>query len=108
MRKRDKVLEESMEKNNNFKINVLYTQVQEIRNSAENIHEDLKASNGFLDGLHSAFDKGKGSVTGVYGKFENMLQQKNNRLSIYIAGILTVLFIIGWKAFQMRETGENS
>ncbi len=105
MRKRDKVLEENLEKNNNFKINVLYTQVQEIKNSAESIHEDLKASNSFLDGLHSAFDKGKGSVSGVYGKFENMLQQKNNRLSIYIAGIFTILFIICWKAFQMKESG---
>lgn len=107
MRKRDKVLEENLEKNNNYKISVLYTQVQEIRNSAEDIHEDLRNSNSFLGNLAGAFDKGKGSVSGVFGKFEGMLQQRNNRLSIYIAGILTILFIIIWKVYQM-QTVENS
>lgn len=104
MRKRDKVLEEDLDKTNNHKINILYSQVQEIKTSAESIHEDLKQSNSFLDTLHGAFDKSKGSVSGVFSKFEVMLQHKNNRLSIYIGGILTILFIIIWKSFQIKET----
>jgi len=107
MRKRDKVLEDDLEKNNNYKISVLYTQVQEIRGSAEGIHEDLKTSNSFLGNLAEAFDKGKGGVSGVFGKFEGMLTQKNNRLSIYIGGILTILFIIIWKAYQMQSTANR-
>ncbi|OMJ75196.1 hypothetical protein SteCoe_25708 [Stentor coeruleus] len=97
MHKRDKVLEESIEKTNNHKIDLLHTQVLEIKNSALVIHEEVKGSNTFLNTLSGSFDKGKQNITSVYGRFDNMLQQKNNRFSIYIGGILTILFIIVWK-----------
>lgn len=97
MRKRDTVLEESLDKANNHKISVLHGQVLEIKQSAEAIHEEVKSSNNILNTLSDSFDKGKKNVKSVYSRFENMLQEKNNRLSIYIGGILTILFIIIWK-----------
>ena len=97
MRKRDTVMEDSLDKANNYKIGVLHTQVMEIKQSAEAIHEEVKNSNGILGNLTGTFDKGKQGISGVYSRFENMLQEKNNRLSIYIGGFLTILFIIVWK-----------
>ena len=97
MRKRDTVLEDSLDKANNYKIDMLHTQVMEIKQSAEGIHEEVKSSNGVLGNLTETFDKGKQGISGVYNRFENMLQEKNNRLSIYIGGFLAILFIIIWK-----------
>lgn len=90
-------MEETLDKANNHKISVLHTQVLEIKQSAEAIHDEVKNSNSFLNTISTSFDKSKQGVSGVYNRFENLLQEKNNRLSIYIGGILTILFIILWK-----------
>ena len=97
MRKRDTILEDNLDRSNNHKIDILHSQVIEIKNSAEFIHEEVKNSNSFLGNLSGTFDKSKQGLSGIYGRFENMLQEKNNRLSIYIGGILTILFILIWK-----------
>ena len=97
MRKRDKTLEDSLEQQNNHKISVLHDQVLEIKQSAQSIHEEVKSSNNYLETLSDSFDKGKKNISSVYSKFENMLLQKNNRLSIYIGWILTIIFILIWK-----------
>jgi vacuolar-type H+-ATPase subunit H len=97
MRKRDKALEDSIEKTNNHKIDILHSQVIEIKHSAQSIHEETKSSLSYLESLSEKFDKGKKSVNSVYDRFETLLQERSNRLSIYICGVLTIFFLIIWK-----------
>ncbi|CAG9314255.1 unnamed protein product [Blepharisma stoltei] len=106
-KRRDRRIEDHVEDENNKKIKVLHSQVSEIKAAANNIYQETKDSNSFLDVFNGQMEKGKAGVRNVFDRFEGVLADRNNRLSIYIAGFLTILFLIVWK-YAMYSGGESS
>lgn len=103
-KRRDRKLEDHIDDENNKKLKILHSQVSEIKNAASTIYEETKDSNTFLDRFSNQMEKSKSGVTGVFDKFEGVLADKNNRLSIYIAGILTIAFLVVWKCAMYSGT----
>ena len=96
-RNRDHHLEQQIEDENQKKLSVLHGQVQEIRRAADSIQEETKESNSFLDSFTTRMDRGRAGLNNTLSRFETVIQEKNNRLAIYIAGTLIVSFLIMWK-----------
>ena len=90
-------MEYKIEEENQRKIDEIHVQAQEIRNVVERMHEETKESNSYLDRLTSTMEKGKSGLDYTVSKFDEMLADKNKRLSIYIAGSLIVFVVFIWK-----------
>ena len=100
MRKaRDYTLERRIEDENDEKLRILHDQVQEIHSAAKTIHLETKNSNGFLSAFQDKMTLGREALRSTAGRFDQLLQEKNNRLSIYVAGLVFVLFVILWKFY---------
>ena len=96
---RDYSLERRIEEENDEKVRILHEQVQEIQTAARSIGHEAKSSNGFLSTFQSQMERGRETLRTTVGRFDSVLQDKNNRLSIYVAGIVFVVFVIVWKFY---------
>lgn len=100
MRKaRDYSLERRIEEENDEKVRILHDQVQEIHAAARSIHTETKSSNGFLSAFQDKMSGGREVLRSTVERFDHLLQEKNNRISIYVAGIVFVLFVVLWKFY---------
>ena len=103
---RDYKLEERLERENQDKINALHTQVQEIRNAATMINEESKSSNTFLGSFSRTMDRGLSGMNSTMNRFDQMLNEKHNRVALYVMGTLTLLFIVTWKFMISNSLAE--
>ena len=97
MAKRDYQLEQRLEQENEEKLEAVYVQTREIRDVAERMLETTQESNSYLGHISAVMDKGKGGLQHTVSRFEDMLTDKNTRLSIYIAGVIVVSVVVLWK-----------
>jgi len=96
---RDYSLERRIEDENDEKMRILHDQVQEIQAAAKTIGHEVKSSNGFLGSFQVQMERGRDRLRTTVGRFDEVLQDKNNRLSIYVAGVVCVVFVIVWKFY---------
>jgi hypothetical protein len=98
MRRRDLNLESQLEASNDDKLSMLHQQISEIRLAAEGVHEEVKTSNTFLGRLTDTYDRGREGLSTTVERFDEMLGVRSNRVMLYVTGILTILFLVTWKA----------
>lgn len=100
--KRDLVLEQQMEDENSKKLNLLHRQTREMNSAARHMHGEIRTSSAVIENIHRAVDTGKTGMRKTVAKFEEVLTDKNSRLSIYVAGFIIVFFVIAWKFFLIQ------
>lgn len=95
--KRDLCIEQQLENENSRKLDLLHSQTLEMTNAANHMHTSILASSSLLETINLALEKGKTGMGRTVAKFEETLASTNSKLSIYIAGVLIILFVVAWK-----------
>jgi hypothetical protein len=80
------------------KIDVLYSRVEEIKNASLEIEEETKESTNLATRIYGRVMNGADGIANTVSRFDEVLANKNNKVTIYVVGALVILFVIMWKA----------
>ena len=102
--KRDKDLEQKIEEENQAKIDVLYSRVEEIKTASLELEEETKSSNSLAERVYEGVRQGADGIAGTIARFDEVVANKNNKVMIYLIGVCVIAFVLLWKGMTYQSS----